>query len=171
MHFVPGHCQVSPDYILSSEVSEMRKMLWMVHHVTHGAQGRESCNWSTSYHCHPLMPRYTPDIAAMWLGWTEMPPTSILSFVINSSRFFTCFLSFARLFWNQIFAWREKSGYCWLVINVISSYLSLWECQCLRELCLPPDSDVSAVMELFLQLQSLMITVNNAILVFSPCST
>ena len=46
-----------------------------------------------------------PDMAAMWLGWTEMPPTSILSFVINSSRFFTCFLSLARRFWNQIFTW------------------------------------------------------------------
>ena len=46
-----------------------------------------------------------PDMAAMWLGWTEIPPTSILSFVINSSRFFTCFLSLARRFWNQIFTW------------------------------------------------------------------
>ena len=44
-----------------------------------------------------------PDMAAMWLGWTESPPTSILSFVISSSRFLTCFRSFARRFWNQIF--------------------------------------------------------------------
>ena len=53
------------------------------------------------------------DMAAMCEGCTDIPaPTSILSFVIISSLFFTCFLSLARRFWNHIFTYKTTS-YTW----------------------------------------------------------
>ena len=144
-----------------------------------------------------------PDMAAMWLGWTEMPPTSILSFVINSSRFFTCFLSLARRFWNQIFTWEvvkylikrgDRVGKnhffntcIWISCPTSDSYLVLstyvdmvlkedknascislpfWQAEGLCELGLPPDGDVAAVVELLLQLQSLVVAVHDPVLVF-----
>ena len=45
-------------------------------------------------------------------------------------------------------------------------YLSFCEIQCLGELCLPPDGDVPAVVELLLQLQPLVVAVHHPVLVF-----
>lgn len=48
-------------------------------------------------------------------------------------------------------------------------YLSLWQAESRGELGLPPDGDVFAVVKLLLQLQALVVCVNHAVLVFSPC--
>ena len=44
MHFVPGLARYH-QIMSAASLSEMRKMLWMVHHVAHGSQGRKPCNW------------------------------------------------------------------------------------------------------------------------------
>ena len=54
------------------------------------------------------------------------------------------------------------------IIIYVSTHLSLREANHVCKFCLSPDGDVSAVVKLLLQLQSLMITVDNSIFVFSP---
>ena len=87
------------------------------------------------------------DMAAMCEGCTDIPaPTSILSFVISSSLFFTCFLSLARRFWNHIFTykttsytWSLEENCCSVPVSQINSVPALvqpffwWWCICCSE--------------------------------------
>merc|ERR1719273_2518286 len=118
-------------------------------------------------------------MAAMWPGWTGIPPTSnLFSLWIKSSLFFTCFLSFARRFWNQIFTCRSVKLRAWassaflhllpfLCTSVLEPDFPLPFCQVksLGKFSFSPDCDVSAVVELLFQLESLVVGVNDPVFV------
>lgn len=103
---------------------------------------------------------------------------SCFSLSKTSSRFFICFLSLALRFWNQIFTCKVDYTlsstranivqHVFLINDHLRPYLSLGKLQCLRQLGLSPDGDVLAEVELPLQLESLVIGIDNPILVVRP---
>ena len=98
---------------------------------------------------------------------------SSLSFSITSSCFFRLLRSFALRFWNQILTWIYNGikSRAKIFLFLFHQYLSFWEADSICKFRFPPDCDVPAVVELFLQFKSLVVGVDNPVLVFCTCAS